>query len=77
MVARSFLLTLATLAMSVALHAQPASSEYRIKAVFLFNFVQFVEWPPDAFASSTAPIVICVVGADPFGEALDQTVEGE
>ena len=77
MVARSFLLTLVTLAMSVALHAQPASSEYRIKAVFLFNFVQFVEWPPDAFASSTAPIVICVVGADPFGEALDQTVEGE
>jgi YfiR/HmsC-like len=58
--------------------ARPAPSvEYRIKAVFLFNFVQFVEWPASAFANDDAPLVLCVLGADPFGETLDQTIAGE
>lgn len=78
MVTRRLLLALGTLAAIVMLRAQPVSSaEYRIKAVFLFNFVQFVEWPATAFASSTAPIEICVLGVDPFGGALEQTVAGE
>lgn len=58
--------------------ARPAPSvEYRIKAVFLFNFVQFVEWPESAFADADAPLVLCVLGKDPFGETLDQTIAGE
>jgi hypothetical protein len=69
---------LGVLAVAVTLSAQAASSaEYRIKAVFLFNFVQFVEWPASAFANERAPLVICVVGDDPFGDALDETIEGE
>lgn len=52
-------------------------AEYRIKAVFLFNFVQFVQWPASAFANERAPLVICVLGRNPFGDALDQTVYGE
>ena len=53
------------------------SREYQIKAVFLFNFAQFVEWPPRAFASANSPIVIGVLGENPFGEYLDETVRGE
>ena len=53
------------------------SKEYQIKAVFLFNFAQFVEWPSAAFADATAPISIGVLGDDPFGPVLDQTVQGE
>jgi hypothetical protein len=53
------------------------SSEYQLKAVFLFNFTQFVEWPRQAFADPNAPIVIGVLGVDPFGAYLDQTVQGE
>jgi hypothetical protein len=53
------------------------SREYQIKAVFLYNFAQFVEWPPTAFASPSAPLCIGVLGADPFGAALDETVKGE
>src|SRR5690348_13868702 len=53
------------------------ATEYRVKAVFLFNFAQFVDWPADAFADSAAPFVIGVLGSDPFGELLDQTVLGE
>ena len=51
--------------------------EYEVKAVFLFNFTQFVEWPSSAFAGSDAPLVIGVLGEDPFGSALDQAVVGE
>ncbi len=78
MVAARTLFVLGALAVAVTLSAQVASlGEYRIKAVFLFNFVQFVEWPVSAFANERAPLVICVVGDDPFGNTLDQTIEGE
>jgi hypothetical protein len=46
-------------------------SEYEVKAGFLVNFAKFVTWPADAFASPTAPIVIGIVGDDPFGTVLD------
>ena len=52
-------------------------SEYQIKAIFLFNFAQFVDWPAGAFPDSTAPLVIGVLGDDPFGPYLDETVRGE
>lgn len=54
-----------------------ATREYQVKAVFLFNFTQFVEWPADAFAHASAPLVIGVLGEDPFGAYLDETVRGE
>lgn len=57
--------------------AQTTSREYQIKAVFLFNFAQFVEWPPDAFPDAQAPLIIGVLGEDPFGSVLDDTVRGE
>jgi hypothetical protein len=53
------------------------ASEYQVKAVFLFNFAQFVDWPAEAFPASDTPLVICVLGNDPFGDALDQTVRDE
>ncbi len=58
---------------SPAANTQP-SSEYLIKAAYLYNFALFVEWPSKAFARQDSPIVIGVVGADPFGSALDETV---
>jgi hypothetical protein len=53
------------------------ASEYQVKAVFLFNFAQFVDWPAEVFPASDTPLVICVLGDDPFGGALDQTVRDE
>jgi|ADGO01.1.fsa_nt_gi hypothetical protein len=54
-----------------------ATSEYALKAVFLFNFAQFVEWPDGAFESAESPINVCVLGNDPFGAQLDEVMEGE
>ncbi len=56
---------------------EAATGEYQIKAVFLFNFAQFVQWPQTAFATDESPIVIGVLGEDPFASALDDTVRGE
>ena len=54
-----------------------ALDEYQVKAVFLFNFGRFVEWPQQVFDTPQAPFVICVVGEDPFGKTLDDVVRGE
>lgn len=51
--------------------------EYHLEAVFLFNFAQFVEWPPGAFPEAKGPLVIGILGDDPFGDYIDETVRGE
>jgi hypothetical protein len=51
--------------------------EYAVKAAYLVKFVPFIDWPESAFASSTAPLTICVVGADPFGAHLDRAASGQ
>jgi hypothetical protein len=51
--------------------------EYQLKAVFLFNFAKFVEWPPQAFADAHDPFTICVLGDNPFGSSLDDAVRGK
>ena len=53
------------------------SREYQVKAAFLFNFAQFVEWPPQSFTDNVSPLVIGIYGTDPFGSFLDDTVRGE
>jgi hypothetical protein len=61
----------------VPVHAQDQSKEYQLKAAFLFNFAQFVKWPPDSFTSPDAPFCIGILGDDPFGSALEETIQGE
>jgi YfiR/HmsC-like len=50
------------------------SSEYLIKAGFIYNFAKLVEWPATAFAQPDSPIVIGILGDDPFGATLDRIV---
>ncbi len=55
----------------------PKVAEYDLKAVFLLNFARFVEWPATAFADERSPLVIGVLGDDPFDAKLDNAVRGE
>jgi hypothetical protein len=63
--------------------AQPAASEYEVKAAFLYNFIKFVEWPPKAYFDRNAPLIIGVLGENPFSSPseatnyLDQAVTGK
>jgi hypothetical protein len=52
--------------------------EYQVKAAFLFNFLKFVEWPAAApAAGNDGPWVIGILGHDPFGGMLEETVRGK
>ena len=63
-------------ARSASAQANP-SSEYAVKAAFLFHFAQFVEWPPDAFKNAAAPLTYCTVGEDPLNGALESVLSGK
>ena len=67
---------LALLLLAVPVAAQP-SKEYDLKAVFLYNFATFVEWPAAAQPAPGEPFIIGVLGDDPFGHALADVVAGE
>jgi len=67
---------LAVLAVLMPAGAQP-SLENPVKAAYLSKFAPFIEWPAGAFATPTAPLVICVAGADPLGANLDRAVQGQ
>src|SRR3989442_989172 len=53
------------------------SSEYLIKAGFIYNFANLVQWPSNAFAQPDSPIVIGILGEDPFGTILDRVLQGK
>jgi len=53
------------------------SSEYLIKAGFIYNFANLVQWPANAFSQPDSPIVIGILGEDPFGTILDRVLAGK
>lgn len=54
-----------------ASHAD-SSLEYAVKAAYLTKFIPFITWPDTAFASATAPVTICLLGGEHFGNRLEQ-----
>jgi YfiR/HmsC-like len=78
-----WLALLATACLAGTLVAGPVEAqsseptEYQVKAAFLFNFTKFIDWPDAAFADAHAPIVLGIVGDDPFGSDLEQIVAGQ
>jgi hypothetical protein len=53
----------------------PAPTEYEIKAAYLYDFGKFVQWP--VRSKNLGGFAICVLGVDPFGRVLDETVAGQ
>ena len=68
---------LVSVAVLVPMRIRAAAREYDIKATFLFNFSQFVEWPADALGDANAPFIIGILGVDPFGRFLDELIKNE
>jgi len=68
---------LAVYGLLLAAPALAAPTTSQVEAVFLFNFSQFVDWPAQAFPQPDSPIVIGVLGSDPFDGTLDEVVRGE
>ena len=57
--------------------ARAQASEYAVKAAYLFNFINFTEWPAAAFDGPSTPLTVCIVGKDPFGNLLEEVLGGE
>ena len=57
--------------------ADPDIAEYKVKAAFLYHFTQLVEWPTNAFVTATTPMTIGILGQDPFGNELEETLAGK
>jgi hypothetical protein len=64
------------LAGCVTQFSQP-SPENRDMAAYLFRFGQFVEWPAHIFPNSKSPMVIGILGGNPFGDELEQMVKNQ
>ena len=62
---------------TILLAQQPKPNEYQVKAAYLFNFGRFVKWPAKVSADNDSSFAVCVLGADPFGPALDATLANE
>jgi len=51
--------------------------EYQVKAAFLYNFANFVEWPAKAFQDSNDPLVIGILGNDNLADITDRMVRNK
>jgi len=49
--------------------------EYPVKLAFIYQLALYVHWPSDSFASPAAPLVVCVVGDDPFDPELESKLQ--
>jgi hypothetical protein len=65
---------ISALCAGAALAAPPTDRD--VKAAFLFNFPSYVEWPAEAFSGPGEPLVIGILGEDPFGRTLEELVAG-
>lgn len=52
------------------------NKEYQIKAAFLYNFIKFTDWPEEKMGDSNEPIVVGIIGKDPFGDSIN-VIRGE
>jgi hypothetical protein len=72
------LLLLVAAVVAPAVHAAAMkATDQQLKAVFVYRFSQFVDWPPTAYVADTQPFVIGVLGSDTFAALLEEVVRGE
>lgn len=57
--------------------SQTSAHEYQIKALFIFNFLKYVDWPQECFANDESPISIGVLGKNPFNGYLQAAISGK
>lgn len=60
---------------SLAGNEQP--TEYQLKAAYIYHFAQFVDWPAEAFPATNSPLIIGILGDNPFGDDLNHVIQGK
>ncbi len=54
-----------------AAYAEEEQPEFVVKTAFIYNFLKFTQWPNGTLAKPDSPIVVCTIGTDPYGGALN------
>lgn len=57
--------------------ADPAVTEYQVKALYLYYFAKFVDWPQNTFANKTSPIIIGIIGDVSFGNLVEEIAKNK
>jgi hypothetical protein len=71
---KTYIFAAVLLVLFIGAHARAdaaSSREYQIKAAFLYNFLMFVDWPPEKMADGNEPIIIGIIGDDQFEDAFE------
>jgi hypothetical protein len=61
----------------VRLEAQAPMGESQVKAMFVYNFLKFVEWPADASVGAKDPFVVLIIGEGATADAAEQFLESK
>lgn len=69
-------MALASILPVIAAISPSEAPEYNIKAGYLRLFTRYVEWPSASIGGATDPVIVGVLGANPFGEVLKDTMRG-
>jgi hypothetical protein len=70
-------LFLATLLFGVRAEAQAPMSESQIKAMFVYNFLKFVEWPAERSLGARDPFVVVIIGEGATADAAEHFLEAK
>jgi hypothetical protein len=71
------LLVLATLLFGVRVEAQAPMDESQVKAMFVYNFLKFVEWPVNASLRAKDPFVVLIIGEGATADATEHFLESK
>lgn len=69
------LLFCAALLFGVRAEAQAPMGESQVKAMFVYNFLKFVEWPVDASVGPKDPFVVLIIGDGATADATEGFLE--
>lgn len=67
-----FLLAVTALPVETAVQTGSVQIEYKVKAGFIVNFAKFLRWPDKSFTEKNSPMIIGVMGRNPFDGMLKQ-----
>jgi hypothetical protein len=68
-------LVLAALLFGVRVEAQAPMGESEVKAMFVYNFLKFVEWPVEHVLGARDPFVVVIIGEGPTADATEHFLE--
>jgi len=49
-----------------------SSRALEVQAAFLIKFCSYVTWPEERFSTPESPVVVGIIGRDPFGSKIDK-----